>query len=93
MVLTNFVGNRDVIDAIEARTRDVTTRYDAATLSTMMMRFDERGKNLAASDPRTLEGGRSAVVFFRRGALNARSARPPAEPPGCQLLLEFRVRR
>jgi hypothetical protein len=64
MVLTNFVSSRYIIDSIEARAGDTRATFDAAALSSMMMRFDARGKPPPPSDPRTLEGGRSAVVFF-----------------------------
>lgn len=64
MVLTNFVNSRYVIDSIEARAGDTDATFDAATLSSMMQRFDQRGREPPSGDPRTLEDGRSAVVFF-----------------------------
>ena len=64
MVLTDFVSSRYEVRSIEARAGDTRTTFDAAALSSTMVRFDERGKASSASDPRILEGGRSAVVFL-----------------------------
>jgi Peptidase family M23 len=64
MVLTNFVSSRYVVNSIEARAGGTDATFAGATLSPMMLRFDDRGRNPPPSDSRTLEGGRSAVVFI-----------------------------
>ncbi len=64
MVLTNFVSSRYVVDSIEARAGGTDATFAGAALSSMMLRFDDRGRNPPPPDPRTLEGGRSAVVFM-----------------------------
>jgi hypothetical protein len=74
MVLTNFVSSPYVIRSIEATAGPVRENFDAEALSSMMTRFDERGK-AAASDPTTLAGGASAVVFL---LLDLGAAKAPA---------------
>lgn len=75
MQLANFVSSRYVIDSIEASAGDAHETYDAAALSPMTLRFDDRGRTSAPSDPRALEGGRGAVVFF---LLDLGKAKAPA---------------
>ncbi len=64
MVLTNFVGSPYRIASIETRAGDSRATFGASALSSMMLRFDDRGRTQPPADPLTLEGGRGAVVFF-----------------------------
>jgi hypothetical protein len=63
MLITNFSKSSYILDSIEAKAGDKQSKFDSATLAAMIVHL---GVPTAPDSPnnRTIDGGRSVIVFF-----------------------------
>ena len=72
MVITNFSNNKFELSAIEAKAGTAQFTFDGQALADMIIALGAWGKPEAAAD-RTLDGGRSLVVFLLLDLGNSRA--------------------
>jgi len=73
MVITNFSNNKYVLDAVEAKAGTAQFTFGGSALAGMTVRLGAWGQPEGAAD-RTIDGGRSVIVFLLLDLGNSKAA-------------------